>query len=152
MVKRVGDIIQPLLGPEGFSLVDIAYKWEHGRWVLRIYIDKDGGVTVEDCAQVSRELGQMLDIEDIIPTSYSLEVSSPGLDRPLKQEEDFVKYAGRRVKIKTKDYVLGRRNFKGELLGCEEGKVLVKVEGGEVFSIPHSLIIKANLEIELHQL
>jgi ribosome maturation factor RimP len=150
MMKRVVDIIQPFLGPEGFSLVDIAYKWEHGRWVLRIYIDKDGGVTVGDCAQVSRELGQLLDVEDIIPSSYSLEVSSPGLDRPLKKEEDFVKYAGKTVKIKTREYVLGRRNFKGKLFGCKEGKVLVKVEGGEVFSIPHSLIIKANLEIELH--
>ncbi len=152
IIKKAEVIFQPVLESEGFSLVDIEYKQERGRWVLRVYIDKEGGVTVEDCAQVSRELGQLLDVEDIVPTSYSLEVSSPGLDRPLKKEEDFVKYSGRKVRIKTADYVSGRRNFKGELLGLVDGKVKVKVEGGEIFEIPLSSIVKANLEIEINQL
>ena len=152
IIKKAKVIFQPVLESEGFSLVDIEYKQERGSWVLRVYIDKEGGVTVEDCAQVSRELGQLLDVEDIVPTSYSLEVSSPGLDRPLKKEEDFVKYSGRKVRIKTADYVSGRRNFKGELLGLVDGKVEVKVEGGEIFEIPLSSIVKANLEIEINQL
>ncbi|MBW2038661.1 MAG: ribosome maturation factor RimP [Deltaproteobacteria bacterium] len=152
MLKRVEGMLQPLLESEGLSLVDIEYKWERGGWVLRVYIDKEGGVTVDDCVQVNKELGQLLDVEDIIPTSYSLEVSSPGLDRPLKKEEDFIKYSGKKVRIKTRDYVSGRRNFKGDLLGCAEGKVMVKVEGREVFMIPLSSIIKANLEIEMSRL
>ena len=147
---RVETILGPLLDAEGFSLVDVEYKRERGGWILRVFIDKEGGVTLDDCARVSREFGQLLDVEDIIPTSYQLEVSSPGLDRPLKKEEDFVKYSGRKVRIKTKEQVSGRRNFKGALLGCTEGKVMVKVEGSGVFTIPFSAILKANLEIELN--
>ena len=150
MLLRVETILEPLLDAEGFSLVDVEYKRERGGWVLRVFIDKEGGVTLDDCARVSREFGQLLDVEDIIPTSYQLEVSSPGLDRPLKKEEDFVKYSGRKVRIKTKEQVSGRRNFKGALLGCTEGKVMVKVEGSGVFTIPFSAILKANLEIELN--
>lgn len=152
MLKKVEGIVHPFLEVEGLSLVDIEYKWEKKGWVLRIYIDKEGGVTVDNCAQVSRELGQLLDVEDMIPTSYSLEVSSPGLDRPLKKEKDFISYAGRKVRIRTKDYVSGRRNFRGDLLGCTEGKVSVKVEGGGIFVIPFSSILKANLEIEINRL
>jgi ribosome maturation factor RimP len=150
ILLRVESILGPLLDSEGLSLVDVEYAREQGGWVLRVLIDKEGSVTLDDCARVSREFGQLLDVEDIIPTSYHLEVSSPGLDRPLKKEEDFIKYSGRRVRIKTKEQVSGRRNFKGALLGCTEGKVMVKVEGSEIFAIPFSSILKANLEIELH--
>ena len=149
ILHRVEGILRPLLNAESFSLVDVEYKRERRGWVLRVFIDKESGVTLDDCARVSREFGQLLDVEDIIPTSYQLEVSSPGLDRPLKKEEDFVKYSGRKVRIKTKEQVSGRRNFKGALLGCSEGKVMVKVEGSEVFAIPFTSILKANLEIEL---
>jgi ribosome maturation factor RimP len=152
IVQKAEAILEPLLEAEGLSLVDIEYKWERGGWVFRVLIDKKQGVTLEDCALVSRELGQLLDVENIIPTFYRLEVSSPGLDRPLKKEADFIKYTGRRVRIKTKDPVSERRNFKGDLLGCAEGKVTVKVEGGEVFVIPLSSILKANLELELNRL
>ena len=150
--QKAESILEPLLKAEGFLLVDVEYKWERGGWVLRVFIDNEGGVTLDDCARVSWEFGQLLDVEDVTPTSYRLEVSSPGLDRPLKKEADFVKYSGRRVRIKTKDQVSGRRNFKGELLGCAEGKVMVQVEGSEVFTIPFSSILKANLEVELNHL
>ena len=150
ILLRVESILEPLLDAEGISLVDVEYTREQGGWILRVFIDKDGNVTLDDCARVSREFGQLLDVEDIIPTSYHLEVSSPGLDRPLKKEEDFIKYSGRRVRIKTKEQVSGRRNFKGALLGCTEGQVMVKVEGSEIFAIPFSAILKANLEIELN--
>ena len=149
IVQRVEGILQSFLTHEGFSLVDITYSGERGRSVLRVSIDKEGGVTLDDCVQVSRELGKFLDREETIHTSYVLEVSSPGLDRPLKKEEDFIRYSGRKVRIKTKDYVSGRRNFKGDLLGYTEGKVMVKVEGEEVFMIPLTSILKANLEIDL---
>jgi ribosome maturation factor RimP len=152
ILHRVEGILRPLLNAEGLSLVDVEYKREQGGWVLRVFIDKEGSVTLEDCARVSREFGQLLDVEDIIPTSYHLEVSSPGLDRPLKKEADFVKYSGRRVRIKTTEPVAGRRNFKGALLGCTEGKVMVEVEKNDVFTIPLTSILKANLEIELNHL
>jgi len=152
IVQKAEGILEPLLETEGLQLVDIDYKWEQRGWVLRVLIDRKNGITVDDCARVSREFGQMLDVENIIPTSYQLEVSSPGLDRPLKKEEDFIKYSGRRVRIKTRDQVSGRRNFKGALLGCAEGEVKVQVNGNEVFAIPLSAILKANLEVELNHL
>ncbi len=151
IVQKIEGVLHPLLESEGLSLVDITYTRERGGWILRVFIDKEEGVTLDDCTHVNRELGQILDREDIIPASYLLEISSPGLDRPLKKEEDFIKYFGRKVRIKTRDYISGRRNFKGDLLGCAEGQITVKVEGGEVFSIPFSSIQKANLEIELNQ-
>ena len=150
--QKAEGIVGPLLEDEGLSVVDIEYRRERSGWVLRVLIDRQEGITLDDCARVSREFGQLLDVEDIIPTSYRLEVSSPGLDRPLKKEEDFVKYSGRRVRIKTKDQVSGRRNFKGALLDCTEGKIMVKVDGSEVFAIPLSSILKANLEVELNRL
>lgn len=150
--QKVEGILGPLLEGEGLSLVDIEYTRERSGWVLRVLIDRKEGITLDDCARVSREFGQLLDVEDIMPTSYRLEVSSPGLDRPLKKEEDFVKYSGRRVRIKTKDQVSGRRNFKGALLDCTEGKIMVKVDGSEVFTIPLSSILKANLEVDVNRL
>ena len=149
-MRHAESILEPFLEAEGFSLVDVDYTWEQGGWVLKVFIDKKGGeVMLDDCARVSREFGQLLDVEDIIPVSYRLEVSSPGLDRPLKKEEDFIKYSGKRVRIKTKELISGRRNFKGDLLGCAEGAITVQVEGSGVFTIPLSSILKANLEIAL---
>jgi ribosome maturation factor RimP len=152
IIKKAEAILEPLLEAEGLSLVDCSFKWEQGGLSLRVLIDKKQGVTLDDCTLVSREFGQLLDVENIIPTSYRLEVSSPGLDRPLKKEADFITYTGTRVRIKTRDPVSGRRNFKGDLIGCAEGKVTVRVEGNEVFVIPLSAILKANLEVELNRL
>jgi ribosome maturation factor RimP len=152
IVRKAEGILAPLLQTEGFSLVDIDYKGEQGGWVLRVLIDREHGITLDDCTRVSREFGQLLDVEDVIPASYRLEVSSAGLDRPLKKEADFVKYTGRRVRIKTKDQISGRRNFKGDLLGCTEGNVMVQVEESEVFTIPLTSILKANLELEVNRL
>jgi ribosome maturation factor RimP len=152
IVQKAEGILGPLLADEGFSLVDIEYKFERGGWVLRVLIDRKAGITLDDCARMSREFGQLLDVGNIIPASYRLEVSSAGLDRPLKKEADFILYTGRRVRIKTKDPVSGRRNFKGALIGCAEGTIAVKVEGSGVFSIPLSSILKANLELELNRL
>jgi ribosome maturation factor RimP len=152
IVQKATGILEPLLKVEELFLVDIAYQWERGGWVLRVLIEKEGGITLDDCARVSREFGQLLDVEDLVPTSYRLEISSPGLNRPLKGEADFVRYQGRRVRIKTRDPISGRRNFKGDLLGCTGGTIMVQVEGREVFTIPLVDILKANLEVELNRL
>ena len=147
IVDRVRAIIDPIVLNEGMEVVDIEYRRESGGWVLRVILDKEGGVTLDDCSRVSQELGRSLDVEDIIQTSYALEVSSPGLTRPLKTEKDFMKYLHRLVKVKTVDPIQNRRQFKGRLLGVSENGVEIQVDGG-VFQIPFSNVAKANLEIE----
>ena len=129
-------------------MVDLEYQRESRGWVLRIYIDQEGGVTVEDCAEVNREVGTTLEVRNLIANRYVLEVSSPGLTRPLKKAEDFIKYQTRLVKVKTFKPIEGRRNFKGTLLGLEGERVRLMVEG-RMYEVPLQGITKANLEIEL---
>jgi len=129
-------------------LVDLEYQRESQGWVLRIYIDQEGGVTVEDCAEVNREVGTTLEVRNLIANPYVLEVSSPGLTRSLKKAEDFIKYQTRLVKVKTFKPIEGRRNFKGTLLGLEGERVRLMVEG-RIYEVPLQGITKANLEIEL---
>ena len=147
IVNRVRAIAEPMLLDERMELVDIEYRRESKGWVLRLILDKEGGVTLDDCTRVSQEVGRNLDVEDFIQTPYTLEVSSPGLTRPLKTEKDFMKYCNRLIKVKTVDPVENRRQFKGELLGVSQGQIEIKVEG-EVFQISLSNVAKANLEIE----
>jgi len=148
LLQEVRQVVEPILQSQGRELVDLEYQRESQGWVLRIYIDREGGVTVEDCAEVNREVGTNLEVRDLIANPYVLEVSSPGLTRPLKKAEDFIKYQTRLVKVKTFKPIEGRRNFKGTLLGLEGERVRLMVEG-RIFEIPLQGIIKANLEIEL---
>ncbi|OGP95171.1 MAG: hypothetical protein A2157_18175 [Deltaproteobacteria bacterium RBG_16_47_11] len=147
IVNRVCAMIHPIVLNEGMEVVDIEYRRESGGWVLRLILDKEGGVTLDDCTRVSQEVGRSLDIEDIIQTSYALEVSSPGLTRPLKTEKDFMKYRHRLVKVKTVDPIQNRRQFKGKLMEVSENGVEIEVDGG-IFQIPLSNVAKANLEID----
>ncbi|HEY4708502.1 MAG TPA: ribosome maturation factor RimP [Thermodesulfobacteriota bacterium] len=147
--ERIRALAAPVAGSLGVELVDVEFTSEYGRRVLRIYIDRPGGVTVEDCERVSRELGTILDVEDPIPQSYNLEVSSPGLDRPLKTENDFSRYAGKRARIKTREPLDGRRNFKALIDKVDGGEVTVTDFDGKVFTIAISNIDKAKLEIEI---
>jgi len=146
---RIRALAAPVADGLGLELVDVAFTSEYGRRVLRIYIDRPGGVTVEDCERVSRELGTILDVEDPIPQSYNLEVSSPGLDRPLKTEKDFSRYAGKRARIKTREPIDGRRNFKAVIDSVGNEEVKVTDFDGKVFTIAISNIDKAKLEIEI---
>ena len=116
--------------------------------ILRLYIDKQGGVTLDDCAHVSEGVSAMLDVEDPIESAYHLEVSSPGLDRPLRKPADFARYKGRRVRVKTYGPVDGagnRKVFVGQLLGFENELVRIDVDGTP-YNVPHAAIAKANLE------
>ncbi len=140
--------MEPILQDYAMELVDVEYQREAQGWVLRVYIDREGGVTIDDCAQVSGELGTIIEVRDLIPNPYILEVSSPGLTRPLKKPKDFQKYRDHLVKIKTFEPLEGRRNFKGTLLGLEGDLVRVVVDG-QGYGIPLKSIAKANLEIEL---
>jgi ribosome maturation factor RimP len=147
IVDRVRAMILPIVLSEEMEVVDIEYRRESGGWILRLILDKEGGVTLDDCTRVSQEVGRSLDVEDILQTSYTLEVSSPGLTRPLKTEKDFMKYLHRLVKVKTVDPIQNRRQFKGKLLGVSENEVEIEVER-EIFQIPLSNVAKANLEID----
>ena len=146
-IDRVRAMVLPIVRDEGMEVVDIEYRRESGGWVLRLILDKEGGVTLDDCTRVSQEVGRNLDVEDIIPTSYTLEVSSPGLTRPLKTEKDFLKYLQRLVKVKTVDPIENRRQFKGRLQGVSENGVEIQVDG-KIFQIPFSNLAKANLEVD----
>ena len=106
------ELIEPVLEPEGIELVDIEFKNEMGRWVLRLYIDAPAGIKLDHCELVSRQVGALLDMKDPIDHSYHLEVSSPGINRVLRKERDFDLYAGSPVRIKTRRKLDGRRNFR----------------------------------------
>ena len=138
------------------ELVDLEYKHEGRDWFLRIFIDKEGGVTLDDCADVSREVGAVLEVEDLIRTAYRLEVSSPGIDRPLKKVKDFERFSGSLVKVKTYESLdpdqrgHARKTFVGTLLGIENGMVRIEQtdKKGGVVEFPLEGIAKANIEYE----
>src|SRR5215475_8397239 len=112
---RVRSLAGDVLSRAGYQLVDVEYRREPGGWTLRLFIDKDGGVGLDDCERVSREFGTVLEVEDPIPHRFNLEVSSPGLDRPLTQDADFLAARGKRVRVSTGQPIAGQRNFSGRL-------------------------------------
>ncbi len=146
---KLRSLAEPLLTDLGFELVDVVFATEYGRKVLRFFIDKPGGVTIDDCTQASRELSTLLDVQDPIPQRYTLEVSSPGLDRPLVKEKDFIRYAGKKVKIKTKEPIEGRRNFKATIDSVGDKSISVTDFDGRRFVIELAQIDRARLEIEI---
>jgi ribosome maturation factor RimP len=151
--EQVSRIAQPILDSMKLELVEIEYARMGRDAVLRLFIDKDGGVTLDDCAGLSHELSAILDVEDIVDVNYTLEVSSPGLDRPLKKLQDYERYTGRLVKIRTYDQVLDdagnkRKTFLGTLEGLVDGSVRIRLKEGQTASIPLDRVAKANLEFE----
>jgi len=151
--ERVTAILLPILESLGLELADLEFKRSGREAVLRLFIDKEGGVTIDDCAEVSHELSAVLDVEEFIPCQYNLEVSSPGLDRPLKSTADYERFAGRLIKIRTyepfpDDDGNRRKTFLGTLEVLEDGVVRMKLTEGQTASIPMERIAKANLEFE----
>ena len=147
---EIRQILDPILESMGLLLWDIEFQRHGPKWLLRIYIEReDGGVTLDDCERVSRDLGTALDVEDIISHAYTLEVSSPGLDRTLTKPEHFARFAGSIVKIKTFQPINGQKVFRGMLLGSS-GEGVIRIEGDReaVIEIPLSNITKASLEVE----
>jgi ribosome maturation factor RimP len=149
----VGKLARPILDSKRLELVDLEYARTGKDAVLRLFIDKEGGIALDDCADVSHELSAILDVEDIIPCNYTLEVSSPGLDRPLKKPEDYQRFAGRLVKIRTYDQCLDdsgnrRKTFLGTLEGLVDGSIRMTLKEGQTASIPLERVAKANLEFE----
>ena len=147
IIERVRLLADPILSSAGMDLVEVQYRREARGWVLRLIIDKEGGVTLDDCTLVSREMGRTLDVEDLISTPYTLEVSSPGLNRPLKTERDYLKYRDHLIRVKTLCPVENRREFKGKLLGIANNLIQIQIDEG-VYQIPLANVAKANLEID----
>jgi len=147
IIDRVKAVGNSLLISQKMELVDVEYRREPGGWILRLFIDKQGGVTLDDCTRVSQEMARSLDVEDFIFNPYRLEVSSPGLDRPLKDERDFIRFCERRIRVKTIDPIGKQKSFKGKLRTCVEGRIEMETDGGMV-EIPLSNIARANLEVE----
>jgi ribosome maturation factor RimP len=147
-LDRTKGIIEKVVSSEGLELVEVEFKGNLNNQVLRIYIDKPSGVTHQDCEFISDQVGTVLDVEDLIPGSYTLEVSSPGLTRKLTKDSDFHRFRGRLVKIQTKVPIKGARNFRGTLVGLDGETVTVKLKESELVLIPLRSIAKANLDID----
>lgn len=128
--QKAEAMLQPIVDEHGFELVDVEYVKEGGNWYLRAYIDKEGGIAVDDCEVVSRAFGNMLDEKDFIEDSYILEVSSPGLGRPLKKEKDYVRSMGKELEIRTYRAIDRQKEFFGVLSAYDENSVTITMEDG----------------------
>ena len=146
--SRVEKYLLPLMDEHHFELVDVEYVREAGTWYLRAYIDKEGGIAVDDCEVISRKLGEWLDKEDFIDDSYILEVSSPGLGRPLKKEKDFVRSMGKDVDVRLYRQIDKQKEFTGALSAYDENTVTLTMEDGSlmVFEKPDIALIRLALD------
>lgn len=144
---KVLPILEPIIAEKGLELVDLEFVKEGVNWYLRVYIDKDGGVNIDDCEAVSRALEVKLDEKDPIEQTYILEVSSPGIDRPLKKDADFVKYQGEIIDVKLYKAQDGSKQYQGRLLGLENGVLSIEEENGNVVKFEQKDIASVRLAV-----
>jgi len=146
-IARIWELAAPIAACEGMEIVDIQFRHEgsRGSKVLRLFLDKENGPNVDDLTRVSRQLSELLDVHDAVEGGYTLEVSSPGINRPLKKPEHFERFVGKRIRVRTHETIDGRRSFLGVLQAVSEGQVTIKQEG-KVYRIPLSDIEKSNYE------
>ena len=147
VAERVWEIAEPLVTHEGLEIVDVEFRRENRGMVLRLYLDREGGVNLDDLSRVSRQLGDLLDVHDAVPGSYTLECSSPGINRRLRRPDHFRRYIGQRVRVRTVAPLEGRRMFVGTLDGVEEDVIRV-TDGAATHVIPFAEIAQANYEPE----
>ncbi len=155
IVEQVKDAATRVAATHGLELFDVQFRREAYGMVLRVQIDRPGPaataeecVSVQDCSHVSRDLSALLDVEDFIPVAYTLEVSSPGLDRPLRGRADFERFSGRRAKVVMREAVDGQTFFRGRLAGVDADYALIDGEDGRQHRVPLGLVTRANLEVE----
>jgi ribosome maturation factor RimP len=146
--EAIGGIIGRVAEREGLELVHWELVGPPGNFVLRIFIDKPGGVSHADCEVVSHQVGTLLEVEDLIANRYTLEVSSPGLERGLYKRGDYDRFAGNRLKLRTVEPINGQRNFRGRLIGIEGENIRLEADGRGQIEIPYEKIVKANIEYE----
>ena len=154
-VERVRELAIRVATSYGLDIFDVELKREGGQQVLRVIVDRPGpaatpqdSVSIDDCARVAEDLGTLLDVEDVMPGEYTFEVSSPGLDRPLRTADDFRRFAGRWAKIVTSEPVQRQTAFTGRVKGIEGDDVLFESEGKKPMKLPLRLISRARLEVE----
>lgn len=151
IAERARALLEPIVSRDGFELVEVEWLREGGSWVLRIFVDRPGGVTLDHCQELSATVSAVLDVEDIIEPAYHLEVSSPGVERPLRKPEHFQRFAGERAHLKAfgpVDTGLGpRKTWAGILKGFRDGAVEIEVDG-RLHRVPHDRIARAHLEYD----
>jgi ribosome maturation factor RimP len=146
-VARIWELAAPVAETRGMEIIEIELRREGSRGgrVLRLYLDKPGGPNMDELSRVSRELSELLDTHDVVEGAYTLEVSSPGINRPLKRPEHFVRFIGKTVRVRSRELIQGRRSFLGRLLEVSNDKIVVNQDGARC-EIPFSLIEKSNYE------
>ncbi len=145
--ERIFSILEEPVAEEGLELVDVEYIKEHGGWLLRLVIDKAGGVDLDDCALISHKASDLLDRHDPIDHAYRLEVSSPGLDRPLKTKKDFVRFQGEWVEVHLYAALHGKKTLVGELVSSDDQTLCIRPEKEDVLCVEREKISKVNLYI-----
>jgi ribosome maturation factor RimP len=149
VISRVAELVQPYLAAQGAELVELQYAMpRRGRGILRLFVDRPGGITLEEITRISRMVGGLLEVHDVIPGSYTLEVSSPGLTRALKKPQDYQRYVGRLVRLTTRAPWEGQQVHCGILQGLQDDRVCLK-EGESLVCIPLREIARARLDIDL---
>ena len=148
VTQSVIELIEPGLLAKGLELVDVEFKKEGQNWVLRVFIDKEGGVTLEDCQKISSLVGDLIEVEEVIEPAYTMEVSSPGLNRVLKKEKDFIRFSGKKIGVQCHAPLNGRKKFTGILKDFKNQSIHLEVDGQlQIISI--NRVAKANLVIEI---
>lgn len=146
--QKAEELLMPLIEQNQFELVDVEYVKEAGNWYLRAYIDKPGGITVDDCEVISRAFSDLLDIHDFIDDAYILEVSSPGLGRPLRKDKDFERSLGEEVDIKTYKPINHQKDFTGILKEYDKQKIVIELENGELMEFARAEIALVRLAFD----
>jgi ribosome maturation factor RimP len=145
---RIHQLVAQVVEGQGYELVEFQLKGGGKNGVLRVFIDKPAGISHQDCELVSEQLGTVLDVEDLIPFAYTLEVSSPGLDRKLVKDSDYTRFEGKLAKIQTRIALQNQKTFKGRLRGLQGSNILLEVPKGGVMEIPLDVIHEARLEVD----
>ena len=148
MTDKIKELIDPVLKEEGVELVELIYRREGNRQVLRLLVDRDGGITLEDCAGLNECIGQLLEESDTITERYTLEVHSPGIDRPFKVKRDYERALGRLVRVMLNEAVLDKKEYIGRLEQVLEDSIKVEVKKKGILDIPFSKIMRARQEVE----
>ena len=146
--ERIRQLAEQVIESQGYELVEFELKGGGKHSVLRVFIDKPSGITHQDCELVSEQLGTVLDVEDLIPFSYTLEVSSPGLDRKLVKESDYTRFEGKLAKIQTRVPLQSQKTFRGRLRGLQGDNVLLELPKGNLMEIPLDVIQESRLEFD----
>jgi ribosome maturation factor RimP len=148
-IERIEAVLSPVVEAHGLSLVDADWRREGRRWVLRLFVDKPGGVTVSDCQRLSHEAGDVLDVAGLMSEPYDLEVSSPGLDRELRKDRELAWAVGKDIRCWVREAVEGRTEFSGRLLGVSAEEIVVEAPEGGTHALPRRLLTRARLVPDL---